>query len=487
MDYEQLRMYNTFSKKEETLELGEVVKIYVCGITAYDYSHIGHARSSVVFDTLRRYLEFLGKKVIYVQNFTDVDDKIIRRAISEGRTQKEVAEEYIQKYFEDMERLNVRKADFHPKVTENIPEIIEAVKKIIEKGYAYEVGEAGEAEKESKDVYFHVPSFPEYGRLSGMSLEELNRHRIEPDPRKRDPKDFALWKAAKDEDYKAKSYFDSPWGDGRPGWHIECSVLATKYLGAPFDIHGGGKDLIFPHHENERAQSYALFNVEPVRYWIHNDFVTINGEKMSKSLGNIIKIRDVLSRFDGEVLRYFLLSAHYRSPLDYSEEAIKRAERSYNSIKNAIENLDMEIAALKTFGIEKECKERKTEVLEEMGRLEMEFRKAMNDDLNTPRALAILHELASFINQVVSSGAFSTDTLEELFQRSIALCKVLGLLEKYERILELHLYKDLIKEREEARKAKNFQRADEIRETLKKEGIILIDTPRGTRWKTSNT
>ncbi len=487
MNYEQLRMYNTFSKKEETLELGEVVKIYVCGITAYDYSHIGHARSSVVFDTLRRYLEFLGKKVIYVQNFTDVDDKIIRRAVSEGRTQKEVAEEYIQKYFEDMERLNVRKADFHPKVTENIPEIIEAVKKIIEKGYAYEVGEAGEAEKESKDVYFHVPSFPEYGRLSGMSLEELNRHRIEPDPRKRDPKDFALWKAAKDEDYKANSYFDSPWGNGRPGWHIECSVLATKYLGAPFDIHGGGKDLIFPHHENERAQSYALFNVEPVRYWIHNDFVTINGEKMSKSLGNIIKIRDVLSRFDGEVLRYFLLSAHYRSPLDYSEEAIKRAERSYNSIKNAIENLDMEIAALKTFGIEKEYKERKTEVLEEMGRLEMEFRKAMNDDLNTPRALAILHELASFINQVVSSGAFSTDTLEELFQRSIALCKVLGLLEKYERILELHPYKDLIKEREEARKAKNFQRADEIRETLKKEGIILIDTPRGTRWKTSNT
>jgi|Deesub1362B_J571_1020462.scaffolds.fasta_scaffold00018_95 cysteinyl-tRNA synthetase len=479
-----LKMYNTFSKKEETLELGEVVKIYVCGITAYDYSHIGHARSSVVFDTFRRYLEFLGKKVIYVQNFTDVDDKIIRRAVSEGRTQKEIAEEYIQKYFEDMEKLNVRKADFHPKVTENIPEIIEAVKKIIEKGYAYEVGEGKEAGKESKDVYFHVPSFPEYGRLSGMSLEELNRHRIEPDPRKKDPKDFALWKAAKEEDYKAKSYFDSPWGEGRPGWHIECSVLATKYLGAPFDIHGGGKDLIFPHHENERAQSYALFDVEPVRYWIHNDFVTINGEKMSKSLGNIIKIRDVLSRFDGEVLRYFLLSAHYRSPLDYSEEAIKRAERSYNSIKNAIENLDMEIAALRTFGIDKEDEERKkTEVLKEMERFEEEFRKAMNDDLNTPKALAVLHELASFINQVVSSGTFSIHTLEELFKRSITLYKVLGFLEKYERIPELYEFKDLIKEREEARKVKNFQRADEIRRELKGEGIILIDTPRGTRWK----
>ncbi|MBO8182287.1 MAG: cysteine--tRNA ligase [Archaeoglobus sp.] len=496
-----MKMYNTFTKREEILELGDEVRIYVCGITAYDYSHIGHARSSVIFDTLRRYLEFLGKKVIYVQNFTDVDDKIIRRAVAEGRTQKEVAEEFIEKYFEDMEKLNVRKADFHPKVTEHIQDIIEAVKKIIEKGYAYEVGDESkdESKDKSKDVYFHVPSFPEYGRLSGMSLEELNKHRIEPDPRKKDPKDFALWKAAKEEDYKAKSYFDSPWGEGRPGWHIECSVLATKYLGAPFDIHGGGKDLIFPHHENERAQSYALFDVEPVRYWIHNDFVTIKGEKMSKSLGNIIKIRDVLSRYDGEVLRYFLLSAHYRSSLDYSEEAIQRAERSYNSLKNAIENLDMEIAALKTFGEEKPESEKlgteksksekseksETEISQAMSQadeLVKRFREAMNDDLNTPKALAILHEFATLANQAVTAG-FGIQTLEGIFQQFITLCRVLGFFEKYERIPELSKYKDLIREREEARKAKNFDRADEIRDRLKKEGIMLIDTPRGTRWK----
>jgi len=474
-----LRMYNTFTKREEVLELGEVVRIYVCGITAYDYSHIGHARSSVVFDTLRRYLEFLGKRVVYVQNFTDVDDKIIRRAVGEGRTQKEVAEEFIQRYFEDMERLNVRKADFHPRVTENIPEIIEAVKKILEKGYAYEVGD------NAKDVYFHVPSFPEYGRLSGMSLDELNRHRIEPDPRKRDPKDFALWKAAKEEDYTAESYFDSPWGEGRPGWHIECSVLATKYLGAPFDIHGGGKDLIFPHHENERAQSYALFGVEPVRYWIHNDFVTIRGEKMSKSLGNIVKIRDVLARFEGEVLRYFLLSAHYRSPLDYSEEAIKRAERSYNSIKNAIENLDMEIAALRTFDdADKKTEEAEwIEMLKEVERLEGEFRNAMNDDLNTPKALAVLHEFSTFTNQIVSSAALSSEILERIFQKFLSLCRVLGFFERYRRVPEMHEYADLIKEREEARRKRDFRRADEIRERLKEGGVLLIDTPRGTRWK----
>jgi cysteinyl-tRNA synthetase len=469
----KLRIYNTFTKRKEPIKLEEVVRVYVCGITAYDYSHIGHARSSVVFDTLRRYLEFLGKKVIYVQNFTDVDDKIIRRAVEEGRTQKEVAEEFIEKYMEDMEKLNVRRADFHPRVTENIPDIIQAVRRIIDAGYAYEVGDW------PKDVYFHVPSFPDYGRLSGMSIDELNRHRIEPDPRKKDPKDFVLWKAARKEDYKAKSFFNSPWGEGRPGWHIECSVLATKYLGVPFDIHGGGKDLIFPHHENERAQSYALFNVEPVRYWIHNDFVTIKGEKMSKSLGNIIKIRDVLSRYEGEVLRYFLLSAHYRSPLDFSEEAIRRAESSYNSLKNALENLDMEVAALKTFG--NGFDERVDERIQTEN-FEMRFKAAMNDDLNTPKALAVLHEFASFVNQAVSAS-LGIRSLENLFQKFIELSRVLGLFDRYRRIPELHRYKKTIREREEARRKGDFDRADEIRESLKKQGIMLIDTPRGTRWR----
>ncbi|AGK60359.1 cysteinyl-tRNA synthetase [Archaeoglobus sulfaticallidus PM70-1] len=473
-----LRMYNTFTKQEEELKLSDTVKIYVCGITAYDYSHIGHARSAVVFDTLRRYLMYLGKRVVYVQNFTDVDDKIIRRAVSEGKTQKEIAERFIEEYLKDMAELNVIPADYHPKVTENIPDIIAAVKKIIEKGYAYEVGD------NNKDVYFHVPSFSEYGKLSGMSLEELNKHRIEPDPRKKDVKDFALWKAAKEEDIKAESVFDSPWGKGRPGWHIECSVLATKFLGAPFDIHGGGKDLIFPHHENERAQSYALFDVEPVRYWIHNDFVTINGEKMSKSLGNIIKIRDVIEKYGGEVLRYFLLSAHYRSSLDYSEKAMERASKSYESLKNALENLDMEISALKTF--ESYSKNCGAEEEKEIREFEIRFREAMDDDLNTPKVLAILHEFSTYINNLVTRCQ-SIDTLETAFETFKRVCGVLGLFEKYERVPELKEFVDLIREREQARKEKNFRRADEIRDLLKERGIHLIDTPRGTRWKTDRS
>ncbi len=474
-----MRIYNTFMKKEEELDLRNEVRIYVCGITAYDYSHIGHARSSVIFDTFRRYLEYLGKKVIFVQNFTDVDDKIIKRAVSERKTQKEVADRFIEEYLKDMEALNVRKADHHPKVTEHIPEIIEAVQKIIEKGFAYEVDGGN-----GKDVYFHVPSFPGYGELSGISLEELNKHRIEPDPRKKDMRDFALWKSGKKEDFDAKAVFESPWGYGRPGWHIECSVLATRYLGAPFDIHGGGKDLIFPHHENERAQSYALFDVEPVRYWIHNDFVTINGEKMSKSLGNIIKIRDALKKFDGEVLRYFLLSAHYRSPLDYSEKAIENSLKAYESIKNALENIDMEIAALKTFGYESgESNEIFDEVVSRVDELEYQFKQAMDDDLNTPKALAVIHEFATFINQIVSSGIKDLELLERIFNVFKEICSVLGFFEKYERVPPLVEHREQILEREDARKQKDFGKADAIRNSFRDKGIMLIDTPRGTRWK----
>lgn len=462
-----MRAYNTLTKREEELKLNKTVKIYVCGITAYDYSHIGHARSSVFFDTLRRYLEYKGYKVIYVQNFTDVDDKIIRRAVSENKTQKEIAEMYIQEYFKDMESLNVKKADFHPKVTENIDEIIDAVKKLIDKGYAYEI---------DGDVYFHVPAFKEYGKLSGFSLEELNRHRIEPDPRKKDVKDFALWKKAKEEDIKAKAFYDSPWGKGRPGWHIECSVLATKYLGVPFDIHGGGKDLIFPHHENERAQSYALFDVEPVKYWIHNDFVTINKEKMSKSLGNIIRIRDVVEKYGGEVLRYFLLTAHYRSPLDFNEDALEKAKKSYTALKNSLEVLDMEIAAIKTFGNDLGLENANYE------QFVKKFEESMDDDFNTPKALAVLHEFSNYINKVVYETKL--ESLEIMFNTFKRLCSVLGFFEKYKRapILDKKSV-ELIMERETAREEKNFEKADKIRDLFKNNGIQLIDTPRGTRWK----
>ncbi len=468
-----MRMFNTFTKKEEELKLDKTVKIYVCGITAYDYSHIGHARTAVFFDTLRRFLEFKGHKVVFVQNFTDVDDKIVRRAVEEGKTQREIAEKFIDEYFKDMSALNVRKADYHPKVTDHIRDIIDAVRRLIEMGYAYEVeGENG------KDVYFHVPSFPSYGKLSGFSLEELNRHRIEPDPRKKDVKDFALWKSAKEEDIRAKAVFDSPWGLGRPGWHIECSVMSAKYLGVPFDIHGGGKDLIFPHHENERAQSYALFGVEPVRYWIHNDFVTIRGEKMSKSLGNIVRIRDVLRKFDGEVLRYFLISAHYRSPLDYSEKALERAKKSYNSLKNSLELLDMEIAYLKTFEENRESVNCSATV----DSFFKSFIDAMEKDMNTPKALAVLHEFSSFINKNVST--MSLEELEHCFDRFKQLCWILGLFENYRRIPTLSReLAELIREREIARKERNFEKADAIRNKFRDMGYLLIDTPKGTRWK----
>ncbi len=464
-----MKLFNTLSKRVESLEniiQDRKVRMYVCGITAYDYSHIGHARSAVVFDTLRRYLEYKGYEVVYVQNFTDVDDKIVRRAVAEGKTQKEVAEKFIEEYFKDIERLNVRKATHHPKVTDHIDDIIEFVRKLIDTGYAYVV---------NGDVYFHVPAFEKYGELSKQSLDELNRHRIEPDPRKKDVKDFALWKAAKEEDIKAQAFFDSPWGKGRPGWHIECSVMSAKYLGVPFDIHGGGKDLIFPHHENERAQSYALFGVEPVKLWVHNDFVTIGGEKMSKSLGNIVRIRDVLSKYDGEVVRYFLLTAHYRSPLDYSEDALERAKRAYESLRTALINVDMECAALKTFG------NREGEGVDYQIFVS-KFEEAMDDDLNTPKALAALHEFATYINKIVFKAAL--EDLERMFDTYRSLCNILGLFEKYERIPVLSAEEaELIREREEARRRKDFAKADAIREDFKKRNLRLIDTPHGTRWR----
>ncbi len=464
-----MKVYDTMTKDYVELKLGDVVKMYVCGITAYDYSHIGHARNAVFFDTVRRFLEFKGHKVIFVQNFTDIDDKIIKKALETKKTAKEVSEYFIAEYIRDISALNV-KTTFAPKVTDHIDDIIKAVELLIEKGFAYEVkGYYG------YDVYFHVPAFESYGKLSGYSLEELNRHRIEPDERKKDVKDFALWKSAKEEDFKAKSYFESPWGLGRPGWHIECSVLSAKYLGVPFDIHGGGRDLIFPHHENERAQSYALFSVEPVKYWIHNDFVTVNGEKMSKSLGNIVRIRDVLNRYNGEVLRYFLLSSHYRSPLNYSEENLKAAKKAYDYLLNTLTAIDMEISYLKTFGVDRESFTY-TSYLDK-------FIKAMEDDFNTAKAIAVMHEFASYLNKNVYS--MNLKSLEKAFKEFKTMGWILGLFENYKRVpvLPEQDVKKIV-ERENARKNKMFDIADKIRDEFKSRGIYLIDTPKGTRWRT---
>ena len=462
-----MKLFETMRKSVVDIELGEVVRIYVCGITAYDYSHIGHARSSVIFDTLRRFLEFKGHKVIMVQNFTDIDDKIIRRALEEGKTALEISERFIKEFLKDAEDLNLKEC-IRPKVSDYIPKIIEAVGKLLEKGFAYKI----ERER-GYDVYFHVPKFESYGRLSGFTTEEMNVHRIEPDPLKKDPRDFALWKAAKDEDIKVRSYFESPWGLGRPGWHIECSVMSSEILGVPFDIHGGGKDLIFPHHENERAQSYALFGVEPVRYWIHNDFVTVRGEKMSKSLGNIVKIRDVVERYGGLALRYFLLTAHYSKPLDYSEEKIREAKKSYEYLVNTLRNIDMEIAYLKTFDVERE----KNDYKSYLGK----FVEALENDFNTPKALSILHSFASYINKIIYS--LSLDALDSLFNEFYTMLDILGLVKDYRRspVLDEET-KNLIIERENARKKREFKRADEIRDYLRGKGLHLIDTKWGTRW-----
>ncbi|MFN3383881.1 MAG: cysteine--tRNA ligase [Archaeoglobaceae archaeon] len=441
------------------------VRIYVCGITPYDFSHLGHARSAVIFDTLRRYLEFKGHEVVLVQNYTDVDDKIINRALKEGKTAKEIAERFIAEFEEDMKALNLKRPTYSPRVTENIPDIIRFIEKLLESGYAYQV---------NGDVYFHVPSFEKYGELSKQSVEELNKHRIEPDPRKRDVKDFALWKSAKGEDFIVKAFFDSPWGFGRPGWHIECSVMSSKFLGVPFNIHGGGRDLIFPHHENERAQSYALFNTEPVKIWMHNDFLTISGEKMSKSLGNIVRVRDVTARYGGEVLRYFLLTAHYRSVLNYSETEIEKARKAYNSLRNTLLNVDMEIAYLKTFG------DRKGAIFD-LKSFENDFISAMEDDLNTPKAIATLHRYANAINRDLHE--LDLETLELFLQKMLSFLNVLGLFGSWRRIRALEREElELLREREVARKSGNFEKADKIREKFKERGIVLLDTKWGTRW-----
>ncbi|MEM3796569.1 MAG: cysteine--tRNA ligase [Archaeoglobaceae archaeon] len=442
------------------------VRIYVCGITPYDFSHLGHARSAVVFDTLRRYLEFRGREVILVQNYTDVDDKIIKRAVKEEKTAKEIAERFIAEFEEDMKALNVKKPTYSPRVTENIPEIVSFIEKLLEKGHAYQV---------DNEVYFHVPSFEKYGELSKQSLEELNRHRIEPDPRKKDVKDFALWKSAKEEDFIAKAYFNSPWGLGRPGWHIECSVMSSKFLGVPFEIHGGGRDLIFPHHENERAQTYALFGTEPVKIWMHNDFLKISGEKMSKSLGNIVRIRDAIAKHRGEVLRYFLLTAHYRSALNYSETELEKARKAYEYLRHSLLNVDMEIAFLKTF----DCQRTKTFDLRSF---ENEFISAMDDDLNTPKAIATIHTYANVVNKELHN--FNLETLERFLEMMLNFFSVLGLFEGWKRIRVLKKEEvELLREREFARKSGDFEKADKIREKFREKGIVLLDTKWGTRWR----
>lgn len=461
-----MRIYNTLTgKKEEFVPIDpDEIKIYVCGPTVYNYFHLGNARPFVVFDTLRRYLEYKGYKVKFVQNFTDVDDKIINKAREEGVSASDISEKYIREYYKDAEKLNVKKATVHPKVTENIKEIKDFISTLIDKGYAYDV---------NGDVYYSTRKFKGYGKLSGQNIEDLEAGaRIQVGELKRDPMDFALWKAKKSEDEIA---WESPWGQGRPGWHIECSVMSNKYLGDMIDIHAGGQDLEFPHHENEIAQTEAYTGKKFANYWMHNGFITINKEKMAKSRGNFFMVRDILDEYDGEVVRYFLLSGHYRNPIDFSKELMEQAKNSLARIRNTKINLEHFIENAKGSMNEEERKQ-----LEKQAVYKEKFKESMEDDLNTADAISAIFELVKEINTVTSENS-TKEFCEKELGLLTELSGVLGLLKENEKSDIPEEVSNLVEERQAARKAKDFARADEIRDELKRRGITLEDTPQGIR------
>ena len=463
-----MRIYNTLTRKKEELKTitpGEV-KIYACGPTVYNYIHIGNARPLCVFDTLRRYLEFRGYKVKFVQNFTDIDDKIIKKAIEEGTDYKTVSEKYIEEFWKDAKGLNFREATVHPKATENIDEIIEIIKTLVEKGYAYPV--------ENGDVYFSPKNFSEYGKLSHQPLEDLEAGaRINIGELKKDPMDFALWKGAK----PGEPYWPSPWGNGRPGWHIECSAMVRRYLGDTIDIHCGGQDLIFPHHENEIAQSECCNGVPFANYWMHNGYINVDNVKMSKSLGNFFTVRDVAEKYGYEPIRYLMISSHYRSPINYSVDIIDQCKASLTRLHTCRDSLDF---ALKNAGDGEP--ENAAEIRAQMEARKQQFIEAMDDDLNTADGLAAVFELVRDINvSVLQSGseALITDAIK-LFDE---LTGVLGLVypQEKEETSDADIEK-LIEARQAARAAKNWAEADRIRDELKEKGIVLEDTPQGVKW-----
>ena len=462
-----MQVYNTLTNRKEEfvpIEPGKV-KMYVCGPTVYNFFHIGNARPFVVFDTLRRYFKFRGYDVKFVQNFTDVDDKIINRAKEEGITAPEVSEKYIKEYFNDAEALNVLKADVHPKVSEHIPEIIEFVQTLIDKGYAYEA---------DGDVYYSTRKFPEYGKLSGQNIDDLESGaRIAIGEVKKDPLDFALWKARKEESEIA---WESPWGMGRPGWHIECSTMAKKPLGDTIDIHGGGQDLTFPHHENEIAQSEACNGVPFAHYWMHNGYINVDGKKMSKSLNNFFTVRDIRENYSGDVIRFFLLSGHYRSPINFSDTLMEQSKQGYERIATAIETLEF----LKANGSDEAMADEAAKIAS-LDKHKEKFIEVMDDDLNTADGIAAIFELVSEINLDVKDGA-SKSFAEEALKRIRELTEVLGLFggEDEEEGLGDDI-QALIDERQAARKEKNWARADEIRDQLAAMGITLKDTPQGVQ------
>ena len=466
-----MKIYNTLSKtKEEFVPIEEgKVRMYVCGPTVYNFIHIGNARPMIVFDTVRRYLEFIGYQVNYVSNFTDVDDKIIKKAMEEGSTAEEVSQRYIAECKKDMADMNVMPATTHPLATEEIGGMIQMISTLIEKGYAYVVSDG--------TVYYRTRKFADYGKLSHKNLDDLEAgHRsiqVVGDE-KEDDFDFVLWKPKKD----GEPYWESPWCDGRPGWHIECSVMAKYYLGDEIDIHAGGEDLIFPHHENEIAQSEAANGVEFSHYWMHNGFLNIDNKKMSKSLGNFFTVREIGEKYDLQVLRFFMLQAHYRSPLNFSAELMEAAKNSLERIRTAAKNLQFLADHAETEELLAAEEKQLTEAKEYVTK----FKAAMEDDFNTADAIAAIFELVKYANQNTdssSSKAYSQALLDEL----TTLCDVLGILvETKEEMLDSDI-EALIEERQQARKNRDFARADEIRDELLEKGIVLEDTREGVKWK----
>ncbi len=466
-----MKIFNTLTRhKDEFVPINEgKVGIYVCGPTVYDYIHIGNARPMIVFDTLRRYLEYKGYDVNYVSNFTDVDDKIIKRANEEGVDASVISERFINECKKDMEGLNVREATTHPKATEEIDDMIEMIKTLIAKDFAYEV---------NGTVYFRTRKFSDYGKLSKKNIDDLRSGfrdlKVSGEEEKEDPLDFVLWKPKKE----GEPFWESPWGEGRPGWHLECSVMSKKYIGDVIDIHAGGEDLIFPHHENEIAQSEAANDAEFARYWMHNGFLKINNEKMSKSLGNFFTVREISEKYDLQIIRFFMLSAHYRSPLNFSDDLVESAKSSLERIKTAVSRLD----EIKNAAKADKATDKENTLISELDGFEKKFDDAMEDDLNTADAISAIFELVKFANTNVDENS-TVELASKVYDMIVKLCDVLGIKAKTEaELLDADIEK-LIQERQDARKNKDYKRADEIRNLLLEKGIILEDTREGVRWK----
>ncbi len=464
-----IKIYNTLTKqKEELIPLNPPnIRMYMCGPTVYDYFHIGNARSFIMSDIVRRYLEYKGYNVTFVMNLTDVDDKIIKKSIEEKKSAKEVAEFYIQEFFKDIERLKIKRASFYPKATEFMDEMIDMIKKLEQKGIAYNV---------NGNVFYDVSKFSEYGKLSGKNIDELEAgSRVEINEEKKHPLDFALWKKAKD----GEPYWESPWGNGRPGWHIECSAMSCNLLGDSFDIHAGGHDLIFPHHENEIAQSEAANQKPFVKYWIHFGFLNINEEKMSKSLGNFFTAREILKSYSAEAVRLFFAQAHYRGPLNFSEELIKAAEKGVEKIQNTYSRLKDELKKEIFPQIENNF---------DIKQWYEKFEQAMDDDFNSANAVATIYDFSREVNKIISEGSFDKNFLinsKEFFDKTAE--GVFGLLKSDFQVeqssLEDELIEILIKIRNEAKLTKNYALSDKIRDELKEIGIILQDSKTGTTYK----